>query len=90
MKLGESSKLFIEWSQPIKLETKYGQKWMRWWGIPRDYLEGFFIFWNNSKEKLKAQGVDPVGSTPEAFTAFIQAETAKWARVLREAGIKAE
>jgi superfamily II DNA or RNA helicase len=54
--MGESSKLFIEWSQPIKLETKYGQKWMRWWVIPKDYLEGFFIFWNNSKEKLKAQG----------------------------------
>ena len=51
-----SSKLFIEWSQPVRLETKYGQKWMRWWVIPKDYLEGFFIFWNNGKEKLKAQG----------------------------------
>jgi superfamily II DNA or RNA helicase len=54
--MGGSSKLFIEWSDPIKLDTKYGQKWMRWWIIPKDYLEGFFIFWNSSKEKLKAQG----------------------------------
>ena len=54
--MGDGSKLFIKWSQPIRLETKYGQKWMRWWVIPKDYLEGFFIFWNSSKEKLKAQG----------------------------------
>jgi len=54
--MGDGSKLFIEWSDPVKLETKYGQKWMRWWLIPKDYLEGFFIFWNNNKIKLKAQG----------------------------------
>jgi superfamily II DNA or RNA helicase len=29
---------------------------MRYWVIPKDYLEGFFVFWNNSKIKLKAQG----------------------------------
>jgi superfamily II DNA or RNA helicase len=29
---------------------------MRWWVIPTDYLEGFFVFWNGSKVKLKAQG----------------------------------
>ncbi len=50
------SKLFINWSEPSKVNTKYGPKWMRWWVIPTEYLEGFFVFWNSSKVKLKAQG----------------------------------
>lgn len=54
--MGDNSKLFINWSEPSKVYTKYGPKWVRWWIIPKDYLEGFFVFWNNSKVKLKAQG----------------------------------
>ena len=54
--MGDSSKLFINWSEPAKVNTKYGPKWTRWWVIPTDYLEGFFVFWNSSKVKLKAQG----------------------------------
>jgi tripartite-type tricarboxylate transporter receptor subunit TctC len=41
-------------------------------------------------EKLSGLGADPVGSAPEQFAAFMQAETKKWARVIREANIKAE
>ena len=54
--MGGDSKLFINWSETNKVQTKYGSKWMRYWVIPKDYLEGFFVFWNNSKVKLKAQG----------------------------------
>ena len=54
--MGTNKKLFINWSEPSKVDTKYGSKWMRWWVIPQDYLEGFFLFWNNNKVKLKAQG----------------------------------
>ncbi|MBL8379148.1 MAG: tripartite tricarboxylate transporter substrate binding protein [Burkholderiales bacterium] len=32
-------------------------------------------------ERLKAQGVTPVGSSPEAFTAFVQREVARWSKV---------
>jgi tripartite-type tricarboxylate transporter receptor subunit TctC len=42
------------------------------------------------KEKLQAQGVDPVGSGPEALVAHQQQETAKWGKVIREQGIKFE
>jgi tripartite-type tricarboxylate transporter receptor subunit TctC len=42
------------------------------------------------REKLKAQGVDPVGSTPEELTAHQKQETAKWGKVIREQGIKFE
>ena len=40
------------------------------------------------KEQLIAQGAEPVGSTPEQFAAFMKSETAKWARVIREANIR--
>ncbi len=39
---------------------------------------------------LTKQGAEAVGSTPQEFAAFIQAETAKYSKVIREAGIKAE
>ena len=42
------------------------------------------------RENLKAQGVDPVGNTPEQFAVYIKQEIVKWAKVMRAANIKAE
>ena len=42
------------------------------------------------RNKLVAQGADPVGSTPEEFAAYIRAETAKWAKVVKVSGAKAD
>jgi tripartite-type tricarboxylate transporter receptor subunit TctC len=42
------------------------------------------------RERLAAQGAEPVGSTPQQFAQAIRAETEKWARVIREGGIKLE
>jgi len=42
------------------------------------------------QERLLALGADPVGSTPDAFAAFIRSEHDKWARVIRHAGMRAE
>ena len=42
------------------------------------------------RAKLIEAGADPVGSTPEDYTAFIQSEIAKWAKVIKSAGIKGE
>lgn len=42
------------------------------------------------RSKLIEAGADPVGSTPEEYTAFIKSEIAKWARVIQAAGIKGE
>lgn len=38
--------------------------------------------------RLAGDGVSGTGSTPEEAAAYIRAETAKWGKVLREAGIK--
>ena len=41
------------------------------------------------KEKLADQGLTVVGDTPEHFRAFIRSETAKWAKVINDAGLAA-
>ncbi len=42
------------------------------------------------REKLQGLGADPVGNTPEKYTAFMQNEIAKWGKVIKAAGIKGE
>lgn len=43
-----------------------------------------------TRARLDAMGVVPSGSTPQEFDAFIASETAKWGKVIRTAGVKAE
>ena len=42
------------------------------------------------KDRLSALGLEPVGSPPDAAAAFIKAEIAKWAPVIKAAGMKAD
>lgn len=42
------------------------------------------------KEKLLAQGAEPVGNTPAQFASFINSETAKWAKVVKDSGAKVD
>jgi tripartite-type tricarboxylate transporter receptor subunit TctC len=42
------------------------------------------------KKRLVELGSDPVGSRPEEFDAFIRSEVAKWAKIAKAAGVKAE
>jgi tripartite-type tricarboxylate transporter receptor subunit TctC len=42
------------------------------------------------KERLKAEGSDPVGNTPEQFGVFLRDEIAKWAKVIKFANVKPE
>ena len=42
------------------------------------------------REKLQGLGADPVGNTPEQYTAFMQNEIAKWDKVIKAAGIRGE
>ena len=41
------------------------------------------------KDRLATLGLDPVGSTPEAFAQQLRAEEEKWAKVIRAGNIKA-
>ncbi len=42
------------------------------------------------REKFKTYGMSPAPGTPEQFGAFLQSESARYAKVVREAGIKAD
>ena len=73
-----------------------------WWGIaapagtPRAIVErlnaelGAIVASAETKKRFEAEGADPLRMSPEEFGRFISAETAKWARVVKDAGIKAE
>jgi tripartite-type tricarboxylate transporter receptor subunit TctC len=40
------------------------------------------------KDRLLAQGLEPVGSTPEQFVAHIKADAAKWSKLIKTTGIR--
>jgi tripartite-type tricarboxylate transporter receptor subunit TctC len=42
------------------------------------------------KKRFLELAADPVGSTPEELAAYTRSEIAKWAKVIKSAGIKPE
>ena len=42
------------------------------------------------RERYAALGAEPVGSSPDDFAAYCRSKLAKWARVVRESGAKAD
>ena len=42
------------------------------------------------KERLVTAGIEPLVSTPQEFASFIQTETVRYAKVIKDAGIKSE
>jgi len=73
-----------------------------WWGIcapagtPRPVIEKLnrelsaIVASSETKKRFEAEGADPLQMSPEEFGRFMARETAKWSRVVREAGIRAE
>jgi tripartite-type tricarboxylate transporter receptor subunit TctC len=41
------------------------------------------------KAKLADQGLTVAGNTPEHFRGFIESESRKWAKVIKDAGLQA-
>ncbi|MEQ1773633.1 MAG: tripartite tricarboxylate transporter substrate-binding protein, partial [Burkholderiales bacterium] len=42
------------------------------------------------RDRLVQMGIDPVGSSPAEFDQFLKNEVAKWAKVIKDAGVKIE
>ena len=73
-----------------------------WWGlvapaaVGKDIVNKLFgetvklLRQADVKEKIAFAGAETVGNTPEEFAAYIRAETAKYARIVKEANIKVE
>jgi len=65
-------------------------------GTPREVIQKLnaevtkILAMPDVRERFLAQGVDPVGSTPEQFADHIRSQMAKWAKVVQDAGVKAE
>ena len=65
-------------------------------GTPRSALERWNAAWQEALRdpevvrRLAQQGIEPMRSTPEGCTDFMAAESAKWAGVVRAAGISVD
>ena len=42
------------------------------------------------QKRMLDLGLEPAGGTPEAFAAFVRADIARWARVVKDAGVRTE
>ena len=42
------------------------------------------------KDRLLAQGFEPLGSSPDEFSRYLKAEAVKWAKVVKESGAKVD
>ncbi len=79
-----------------------GYELMVWFGLvapagtPREVVQKLnaevakILAMPDVRERFMAQGVEPLGSTPEQFGEHIKAQMAKWSQVVRDAGVKAE
>lgn len=56
--------------------------------INREIVRGLNL--PDVKEKIAAQGNEVIGDSPDHFAKFIRAESDKWGKVVRQAGIKLE
>jgi tripartite-type tricarboxylate transporter receptor subunit TctC len=64
--------------------------------VPRDVVRKLnaevvrIVGLEDVKRNLASQGAYPVAMTPEEFGAFMKAETAKWAKIVRASGARAD
>ena len=79
-----------------------GYEAIQWYGLlapagtPRDIVNKVqaetarVLLLPEVKERLSADGAEPVGNRPDEFAAYIRAELVKWDKVVKSAGIKLE
>lgn len=79
-----------------------GYEAVQWYGLmapaatPKDIVAKlnkavvFALQDSGVRERFQASGADPVGNTPEEFAALVRSDMAKWAKVVKAAGIKPE
>ncbi|MFT4118471.1 Bug family tripartite tricarboxylate transporter substrate binding protein [Bradyrhizobium sp.] len=76
----------------LRIENWYGMVAPK--GTPKDIVAALHRLTTQAmadpavKEKLAAQGATLVGDEPEHFRQFIADETAKWAKVIKDAGVE--
>jgi tripartite-type tricarboxylate transporter receptor subunit TctC len=79
-----------------------GYEVTNWWGIvvpagtPRPVIDRLHkeltavVASTETQKRFETEGAEPLSMSPDEFGRFIAAETLKWARVVKDAGIRAE
>lgn len=79
-----------------------GYESVNWYGLnspagtPRDVISRLHLETIKAlklpdlKERFAATGVEPVGSTPEQYSAYLRSEILKWGKVVKESGVRPE
>jgi tripartite-type tricarboxylate transporter receptor subunit TctC len=88
---------------PTLAEAGYkGPEWDSWYGFvapartPKDIVDKLaagvkqVLARADVRDKLLGVGLQPAGSTPEEFRAFLQEKASSYAKIIKEAGIRAE
>jgi len=87
---------------PAIAESLPGYESTQWYGVlapagtPREIVSKLHVEIARTlrlpdvKERLAADGAEPVGSSPDEFAALIKSEIEKWTRVAKAAGIRPE
>jgi len=87
---------------PAVSESLRGYEAVGWYGLavpagtPRPTIARLNVDMNRALgasdlvEKMRVQGYEPVGGTPEQASAWIKLETARWTKVIRDAGIESQ
>jgi tripartite-type tricarboxylate transporter receptor subunit TctC len=86
---------------PAIAETVPGYEVLNWWGLvapagtPPDVVRRLQaevargVQAPDMRQRLTAEGADPIGSEPERFGAMLAREIEMWTRVIRETGVRA-
>ena len=87
---------------PAIAESVPGYEAIQWYGVlapagtPREIVNKLqseiarVLVLPEVKDRLSADGADPVGNRPDEFAAYIKAEIAKWDKVVKTGGIRLE
>jgi tripartite-type tricarboxylate transporter receptor subunit TctC len=87
---------------PTIAESLPGYEFTGWMGflapvkVPRAIVDKLhketvrIVYLPDVKQKLQLDAAEPVGSTPEEFTAHLKSEVARWTKVVKAGGIKVD
>jgi tripartite-type tricarboxylate transporter receptor subunit TctC len=87
---------------PTIAESLPGYEFTGWMGflvpvqVPRSIVDKLhketvrIVYLPDVKQKLQLDAAEPVGSTPEQFSTHLKSEIARWRKVVKAAGIKAD
>ena len=70
--------IFVARGTPPAIVTRLGAELAKVLGLP------------DMKEQMATLGAEPGGDTPQAFGAFVAAESVRWGRIIKEKGIRPE